>query len=75
MVGYMNPQDTSGFYKIENAELFYGHSFVYGSGDGDLLRENKDNYEYPVNGWYWFDDESAARVFFNLPPIPPLPPV
>ncbi len=48
-------EDTSGFYKqneIGNWE--YAPNFVYGPGY-ELLRENKDTYQYPVEGWYWFE--------------------
>lgn len=58
--------NTSGFYKIENDELFYGPNFVY-SKDYELTRETHEDLEYPVDGWYWFDSEEEAREFFNLP--------
>ena len=32
-----------------------------------LTKENKDSYTYPVDGWYWFESEQEARVFFDLP--------
>ena len=32
-----------------------------------LLRENHLNYQYPIDGWYWFDSEEESRLFFNLP--------
>ena len=60
----MNP----GFYKIDGEELFYGPNFVYGP-DFSLIKDNKDTYSYPVEGWYWFDSEEEARVFFNLSPL------
>jgi hypothetical protein len=61
----MNNEDTSGFYKLENSELFYGKNFVYGIEYTNLLRENKDSYSYPVGGWYWFDTIEQAKIFFN----------
>ena len=60
-------EDTSGFYKNENGELFYGKNFVYGVNFSNLIREEKDQYTYPFGGWYWFDSEDQARQFFNLP--------
>ena len=57
--------DTSGFYKFDNT-LLYGPSLVV-SAQFELYRDQKDSYDYPVSGWSWFDDESAARSFFGLP--------
>ena len=72
--------DTSGFYKNDNTELLYAPNGVMHQ-DYDLLAENHMNYEYPIDGWYWFDTEEEARIFFNIPkPIKeenifPLPPI
>ena len=59
-------EDTSGFYKNDNNILLYGPNGVM-SSEYDLLKENHLNYEYPVDGWYWFDSEENARQFFNIP--------
>jgi len=49
--------DQSGFYKqVEDGSWMYAQSFVYGP-DFELLRELKDTYTYPVEGWYWFETE------------------
>ena len=58
--------DTSGFYKLDGDQLLYGPNFVYGP-TFTLLREDKDQYTYPVDGWYWFDSEQLAREYWNLP--------
>ena len=60
-------EDTSGFYFSQDGGLAYGPNFVEHK-DYSLYREKKDEYQYPVGGWYWFDSEEEARVFFNLPP-------
>ena len=60
--------DTSGFYKYEDKALLYGPTQVTGPYY-DLLRQNHTEYNYPVDGWYWFDTEEQAREFFGLPPI------
>lgn len=64
-------EDTSGFYKLdtdaEEHSFFYAPNFVYGPNGFQLLRENKDQYTYPVDGWYWFDTEQQARQFWNIP--------
>lgn len=55
--------ETSGFYKYENNELTHGINFV-AAPLFTLLREDKDSYEYPVYGWYWFDSREEAEAFF-----------
>jgi hypothetical protein len=58
--------DTSGFYRADEDALLYAPTTVMGS-EFELLRQEKETYEYPVEGWYWFDSEAEARKFFNLP--------
>lgn len=54
--------DPSGFYKLDpSGELLHGPNFVYGP-DFTLLRELKDTYSYPVNGWSWFDTFEQAQA-------------
>lgn len=65
----------SGFYKLDNTELLYGPNFVLNT-NFNLYKEQKDTYTYPIDGWYWFDDENQARTFFGLPLAvedPPIP--
>jgi hypothetical protein len=50
---------TSGFYKKDNEELFYAPNIVEGNGFV-LVAQDKDQYEYPVDGWVWFDSEEEA---------------
>ena len=59
-------EDTSGFYKLDGDQLLYGPNFVI-NANYELKRENKDQYTYPVDGWYWFDTEQQARQYWNLP--------
>ena len=48
--------DTSGFYKqAEDGAWMYAPNFVYGL-NFELLKENKDTYTYPVDGWVWYDE-------------------
>ena len=49
-----------GFYNIEGV---YAPNFVYGP-DFELLKELKDTYSYPNNGWVWADSLSASKVWF-----------
>lgn len=66
--------DTSGFYKLEDQVLLYGHDVVYNS-DYLLTRETKDLFTYPHYEWYWFDSAQEAHAFFGLeytePAAPP----
>jgi hypothetical protein len=55
----------SGFYKKTDEKLLYAPNAVR-APEYDLFREKKDTYEYPVNDWYWFDDETTAKEFFNI---------
>lgn len=62
MIPYIN--DTSGFYKLNpDNTLLFGRIVE----EWNLNKENHNQHEYPVGGWYWFDHESVARSFFNLP--------
>lgn len=66
----------SGFYKNDNGTPLYAPNFVINK-NFELLRENKDGYTYPVDGWTWFDsvEEAAAAMGFELPEAPDAPPV
>lgn len=57
-------EDTSGFYKQEEDGTWsYAPNFVYGP-DFELLKENKDLYTYPVNGWTWYDSDPNPQMEF-----------
>ena len=61
-------ENTSGFYKLDGEELLYGPNFVLGPYSAyELRKETKDTHTYPVDGWYCFDSEENAKVFFKLP--------
>jgi hypothetical protein len=54
-----------GFYKLDGesllcSELVCGPTYM-------LIASEHATYEYPVDGWYWFDSEEDAREFFGLP--------
>lgn len=65
----------SGFYKLDGEIVLHGPNFVL-NANYELRAETKDNREYPVDGWYWFDTEKDAYSFFNVkkteeePPAP-----
>ncbi len=55
------------FFKVDG-DLLEAPNSVFGA-DYLLLADHKDDYTLPVEGWYWFDSEDEARVFFNLPKV------
>ena len=57
-------EDTSGFYKLEDNNWQYAPNFVYGPSY-ELLRENKDSYTYPVEGWKWYDKSPIEESFIE----------
>ena len=53
------------FYKLlESNELIYG-PFVHNE-NYILLEQDHLNYEYPIDGYYWFDTLEEANTFFNI---------
>lgn len=50
---------TAGFYKKQDGQLLYGSHTVEGNGYV-LLAQDKDQYEYPIDGWIWFESEEEA---------------
>jgi hypothetical protein len=64
----------SGFYSLNTQEpllLLYAMNRVT-SKNFELLKELHESYTYPIGGWTWFESEAEARIFFELPPLPPL---
>lgn len=54
-------ETTSGFYKQnEEGEWMYAPNFVY-APDYTLLKEEKDTYTYPVDGWTWYDEQPYVK--------------
>ena len=53
------------FYKNDNNMLLRGENKVI-SPDFILLKEDKDTYNYPVGGWYWFESIEEAKVVLNI---------
>lgn len=60
-------EDTSGFYKNDGGIVLYGANFVL-NANYELRKNKYDQYTYPVDGWYWFDDASTAYQFFGIEP-------
>lgn len=57
--------ETQGFYKNDNGHLLHGPNYVLNS-EYQLLKEEKYTYTLPIDGWYWFDDEESAYMFFGV---------
>lgn len=53
------------FYKLlEDGSISYGQ-FVH-SHDYILDYEFKDNYNLPIDGWYWFNTTVEAEQYFKV---------
>ena len=59
--------NTSGFYKKneDSNTLFYAPDFV-DSTEYQLLRADKDTYQYPVGEWYWFETIQEATEYLLI---------
>ena len=54
-----------GFYKLENTDLLYAPNAVYNK-EYTLLKENSQDYVYPIDGWTWFDSlEDVLQELLN----------
>ena len=52
-----------GFFKKDIDSILVGENFVF-SPSVTLKAEDKDDYTYPQDGWYWFDTFDEALQFF-----------
>lgn len=58
-------ENTSGFYKLnEINEWEFAPNFVY-APTYTLLREDKNTYQYPVDGWNWYDKSPLDILLEN----------
>jgi hypothetical protein len=57
---------NAGFYKCDQGTLLPAPEMVAGPGY-TLFVETRTEHTYPVDGWYWFDNEESARKFWDLP--------
>ena len=49
-------ENTSGFYKLEDGNWQYAPNAIY-APNYELLKELKDTYTYPIEGWVWYDEQ------------------
>jgi hypothetical protein len=54
-----------GFYKFEDNNLFFAPNFIF-APTYELYAEMKNTYNYPIEGWYWFESKNDAIIFFNI---------
>ena len=57
--------ETKRFYKYSDGNLQFSNSVI--AQDYILVEEEKDTVQFPVDEWYWFDNEEEAKHFFNIP--------
>lgn len=51
---------SQGFYRSDGGDtLIYAPNYV-DAPDYTLVKELKDTYQYPIQGWLWFDSEGEA---------------
>jgi len=59
--------DTSGFYKRDPGDiLIFGRYFVL-NANYHLKRDDHTQYEYPIDGWSWYETEEDARAALGFP--------
>ena len=52
-----------GFYKKEERQILNGEELV-STPNVTLSIDNKDEFTYPQDGWYWFDTFDEALTYF-----------
>lgn len=58
----ITPLTGEGFYDSDGN---YAPNFV-SAADYELLKEDKDTYTYPFNGWVWAENAKLAQTIFEL---------
>lgn len=61
----LDPNDTAGFYKYESGLISWGKWVL--NLDYELYSDKHEEYDLPIDGWYWFDTIEDARLFFGIP--------
>lgn len=69
----MQNTDTSGFYKNTNGNVCYAKLSV-DAPTFTLIATQHQSYNYPIDGWHWFNSEEEAYISFGIPnPVQPSP--
>jgi hypothetical protein len=54
------------FFKVDADGVFHeAPNFVH-APSYSLVIADKDGYDYPVDGWTWFDTEEEAKAHFEV---------
>lgn len=53
------------FYKLVDGQVLIAPNFVAAPGY-TLEASEKDTYDYPVDGWRWFDSDGEAAAHFGI---------
>jgi len=53
------------FYKLADGQVLIAPNFVAAPGY-TLEASEKDTYDYPVDGWRWFDSDGEAAAHFGI---------
>lgn len=56
---------SAGFYKPEGETFFYAPNYVH-APTYSLVKEAKEQYVYPNNGWVWCDSIEEAIDILNI---------
>ncbi len=54
-----------GFYKKDNEQILEGENCIF-TPNISMTKETKDDFTYPIEGWYWFDTKEEAYGFFGV---------
>lgn len=66
-----DPELESGFYKLEEGGgISYAPNFIQWPDQLLIQRSEKDTYDYPVRGYYWF--ETKAEAYASLEYVEPV---
>lgn len=65
VAAHIHKENIMAFYKVDNGELLVGENFVH-TPTASMFKESKDDYTYPIEGWYWFDSESEALATLDM---------
>jgi len=63
---------SAAFYKLDNEQLLYAPNSVL-HATYELHANLHATYAYPIDGWTWFESDTAARAYFGLPEPEPEP--
>lgn len=57
-------ENSSGFYKFSEEAWFFAPHIVE-APNYILLADNRNEYEYPIDGWTWYDEEPIEYTMYK----------